>query len=118
MEPSRCDRGALDRITQPSPDDIERADNPHDYAADEVDPAPRRVAPATRERREEVLRREVRITQKDIDKHGTTPGCSRCADLDLGNRLSKRTHSDACRQRFYDLFKASDDAKWARAAHD
>ena len=96
---------------QPSPGDIGRADNPHAFVAGEVVPAPREVDPAPRERREELLRRKVRITQKDIDKHGTTPGCSRCADLDLGNRLSTKTYSEACRQRFYNLFKASDDAK-------
>ena len=60
---------------------------------------------------------KARIIQKDLDKHGTTPGCPRCSEIDVGNRLSKGTHSEACRHSFYDLFKSSDDSKWARAAY-
>ena len=61
--------------------------------------------------------KRVRITKRNIDKYGTTPGCPRCADLNFGNQRTKKTHNEACRKRFYALFKADSDAKWAQAAH-
>lgn len=142
VEPSRWDRDALDRIVgipgavkpaedgEPTPDDVEGVDNPQVFAEHEVDPEQRE-----RQNKSQSARpperdvpppappvpsgpKRVRITRKDLDKYGTTPGCPRCADLDYGNHRTKKAHDEACRKRFYDLFKAADNAKWSQAAHD
>ena len=124
VEPSRWDRDSLDRVTgipgsmkptedgEPSPNDVESADQPHDFAADEVDPearerrekprparspdqeAPPPPPPAARDSGP----RRMRITRKDLNNYGTTPGCPRCAEIDFGNHLTKVAHSEACRQ--------------------
>ena len=62
--------------------------------------------------------KRVRITKGEVDKYGATPGCPRCADLDFGNQRTKKTHNEACRKIFHDLFKTDSNAKWAQAAHE
>ena len=135
VEPSRWDRSAIERIVgvpgamnpgesdEVLPDDVEGAENPHDFATEKVDPSAKRDGPAPEEppapeRPPAQGPRRVRITQRDLDNHETTPGCPRCADIDYGNHLSKKAHSEECRNRFYEIFKAKNDAKWARAAQD
>ena len=145
VEPSRWDRSAIDKIVgvpgamnpgesdEILPDDVEGAESPHDFAFEEVDPGVKRAVPAPEEPPapehppaqgpapappEYNGPKRVRITQRDLDKHQTTPGCPRCADLDYGNLLTKKAHNEECRDRFYKIFKAKNDAKWARAAQD
>ena len=128
VELSRWDKAAVERIIGipsamnpiddggPTADNVEAAEKPHDFAEEEVNPAPRtppadtlpRPAPAGRRlpRDQRASRSEgpppvipprmpsdpwrVRITKLGIDKCGTTPGCRRCADLGLGNQRSRK----------------------------
>ena len=53
---------------------------------------------------------------KDLMAHGYTGGCPRCADLEYGRTRTRKEHSEQCRMRFYDIYKATEDAQWARAA--
>ena len=117
---ARMNPGESDEVL---PDDVEGAENPHDFATEEVDPSAKRDGPAPEEppapeRPPAQGPRRVRITQRDLDNHETTPGCPRCVDIDYGNHLSKKAHSEECRNRFYAIFKAKNDAKWATSTKD
>ena len=135
VEPVRWDKLAIKRVRgvpgcpkftedgEPTADDIERSDNPHDFAAEELDGNWRKSArPARSSKPEPPLEsldpKRVRITRNDLDKFGTTAGCPRCIQHDLGNFHSKLAHSEECRSRIYAEYKAAADAKWARAAED
>ena len=49
--------------------------------------------------------RRVRITMKDLKRHGFTGGCPRCADLELGKAKTTKIHSEECRARIYRKFQ-------------
>ena len=118
-----------------SADDIEASEIPHDFDKGESEPA---EPDGKRARREESkpdapkpdLRdpvpppvnegdlRKVRITKGDLEKYGYTPGCPRCARMELGPTKSTVGHNDVCRRRLYWHFKDSGDVKWRRAHDD
>ena len=119
VEPSRWDRSALDRVTgipgalkscgdgQLSPDDIASAENPHGFAADEVDPVPKEDAPAPREadsspreRREEMSRRKLRILERILTNMGQLLDVLAVPTLTLGidypgERTAKHVANDS-----------------------
>ena len=47
------------------------------------------------------LDKQIRITRADMDMFGSTPGCPRCANIELGLYKTKRMHSHECRLRMY-----------------
>ena len=58
--------------------------------------------------------RRVRITKKDLARHGFTQGCPRCADLELGRVDSRKNHNAECRARMYGKFEAEKNQKYAK----
>ena len=111
----------------PTADEIEGAENPHEFNQEDIEPPPRPPdepdEPGPDEQQDDQDQgppwRRVRITQKDIkDGGGYTGGCPRCADLEYGLVKSKKSHNDECRQRYYNIFQDKANAKWRRAAED
>ena len=75
-------------------DDIEGTENPHDYDPADVPD----TEAAARESPTFTEPKRKKITKEFIDKCGQTPGCIKCAHIELG-RKSTAAHSDECRQR-------------------
>ena len=59
----------------------------------------------------------MKITKEFIDKYGQTPGCIKCARIELG-RNSIAAHSEECRQRIYKKFQSEADENWARVERE
>ena len=86
-----------------SADDIEASEVPHDFDKGETEPAEPHVKPDLQNPippDDDSDVRKVRVTQKDIKKYGSTPGCPSCARLEHGDTRTTVGHSDACRRRF------------------
>ena len=94
-------------------DDIEATENPHDFEPSSTERGVEAEDAAQADREDDAHRR-IRITRKDLDKYGTTPGCPRCADLDYGLHKSKKAHNEECRRRIYGCYRREEDAKWAQ----
>ena len=92
--------------------DIEATENPHDFEPSSTEHGVEAEDAAQTDRDDDAHRR-IRITRKDLDKYGTTPGCPRCADLDYGLHKPKKAHSEECRRRIDDCYRREEDAKWA-----
>ena len=54
--------------------------------------------------------RELRITDKVLDKYGYTPHCPGCA-AKLGGPTTNRGHTAECRQRIYDAMDKEEDGR-------
>ena len=54
--------------------------------------------------------RELRITDKVLDKYGFTPNCPGCA-AKLGGPTTNRGHTAECRQRIYDAMDKKEDGR-------
>ena len=54
--------------------------------------------------------RELRITDKVLDKYGFTPNCPGCA-AKLGGPTTNRGHTAECRQRIYDAMDKEEDGR-------
>ena len=54
--------------------------------------------------------RELRITDKVLDKYGSTPNCPGCA-AKLGGPTTNRGHTAECRQRIYDAMDKEEDGR-------
>ena len=83
-------------------DKIEASEKPHAYP--ETDDGEDHPAPA---------HRRVRITFKDLQRHGFTDMCPRCSCHASGNhrRATFHHHSEFCRSRLYDCLKAEGASK-------
>ena len=57
---------------------IEELQDPHANLSDALEQSD---VPLSEDKKLRVLTRQLRITYKDLLKHGFTPGCPRCADL-------------------------------------
>ena len=79
-------------------DDKEASEQPHEPNED----VPAQV---TVEKDEPQAPRRVRITMKDLKRHGFTGGCPRCADLEYGRMNSRKNHSEECRACMYNKFE-------------
>ena len=64
--------------------------------------------------------KRIRITFKDVKQYGQTPGCPRCAALELGqgHTNSKVAHNDECRMRIYKEFRRANDDKWVKVQRE
>ena len=82
-------------------DDIEATEQPHE--PNEEDTADHVLG----EEDEQSASRRVRITMKDLKRHGFTSGCPRCIDLERGKSTSRRNHSEACRARMYQKLRTA-----------
>ena len=94
IEESRWSKDAIQKIigspddmhpvddNNPTADEVESSERPHDFDVPEVDPD---AQAADIGEDHEVPNgagfRRIRITRRDLDKYGTTPGCPRCAGL-------------------------------------
>ena len=94
-------------------DDIEASEQPHEAegegTAGEGEPDVPEAHPVPR---------RVRITAKDLKKHGYTPGCPRCADLEYGKADSRKNHNDVCRARMYKKFEEEKNIKYVRVREE
>ena len=123
VEPSRWSKAALEGIrgtpmcfrpqqASDSDDHLEESASPqaHDDPADDEDVA---IGP------EEVVKldRHLRITLKDLQTYGFTPGCPRCNDLQNGKYNSAKHHTNECRLRVYLAYQEHDHPKWKAETH-
>lgn len=95
-------------------DDVEATENPHDY-----DPAdiPDTEAAAPEVDRPHSDHRRMKITQEFLNRYGKTPGCVKCASIELGERCTA-AHNEECRRRIYQRFKDDAGQDWARVQRE
>ena len=68
-------------------------------------------------RRIRAMRSQVRITNRDFELHGYTPGLPRCNDLEHSKSKTHREHSDECRLRMYLTWQSNEDPKIKAVQH-
>ena len=92
-------------------DDIDASEQPYEPNEDTTAEPPADGSEANAPRR-------VRITAKDLKKHGFTVGCPRCIDLERGKANSVKNHSEQCRARLYKKFEDEEHDKYARVREE
>ena len=89
-------------------DEIEADERPHEtreVVVEDADDVPRHSTQVPR---------RVRITKIDLARHGFTPGCPRCAELELGRVDSVKNHNAVCRARMYNKFETEKHEKYTK----
>ena len=94
-------------------DEIDASEQPHEAegegSAEEGEPS----VPVAH-----AVPRRVRMTVKDLKKHGYTSGCPRCADLGYGKANSRQNHNENCRARLYKKFEEEKNIKYVRVREE
>ena len=89
-------------------DEIEADERPHETREVVVEDADDVPGHSTQ------VPRRVRITKLDLARHGFTPGCPRCAELELGRVDSVKNHNAVCRARMYNKFETEKHEKYTK----
>ena len=61
--------------------------------------------------------KQMRITMKDLETYGYTPGCTRCSDLQKKKHRTNKHHSVECRTRMYLCYEENHDPKFQAIRH-